>query len=100
MVQIGIIVIGRNESPRLGACLQSIRNGAPATAEIVEIVYVDSASTDNSVEIARGFGAHVVVLQPASAPSPAFTAARARNAGAEALLERFPDVDYLQVLDG
>jgi glycosyltransferase involved in cell wall biosynthesis len=67
---------------------------------MVAIVYVDSASSDNSVEIARGFGAQVVELAAAAAPAPAFTAARARNAGAEALLERYPDLDYLQVLDG
>lgn len=100
MTQIGIIVIGRNEGPRLGGCLQAIRDGLPASATVVEIVYVDSDSTDNSVEIARSYGAQVVTLRPSAAPAPAFTAGRARNAGAEALLELHPEVTYLQFLDG
>lgn len=99
-MQIGIVIIGRNESPRLAACLQSVKSGATATAEIVDIVYVDSASTDNSAAIARAHGAHVVLLQASAPPAPAFTAARARNAGAEALLDRHPEVAYLQFLDG
>jgi GT2 family glycosyltransferase len=93
MTTIGVIIIGRNEGPRLLACLESIRKSTEKS--VVEIVYVDSHSTDASVELANRH-AHVVVLDPALP----FTAARARNAGAETLLARHPDVTYLQFLDG
>jgi len=49
-----------------------------------EVVYVDSASRDQSVAIANGYGAQVVVLDAARQ-----TAARARNAGAAKCLGEF-----------
>jgi GT2 family glycosyltransferase len=93
MTSIGVVIIGRNEGPRLLACLESIRKSTDMS--VVEIVYVDSNSTDASVELANRY-AYAVSLDPALP----FTAARARNAGAEALLARHPDVTYLQFLDG
>ncbi len=94
MSSIGVVIIGRNEGARLAACIESIQKSAEVG--VVDIVYVDSNSSDQSVELAGGKGAHVVVLDPALP----FTAARARNAGAEALLARHPDVTYLQFVDG
>ena len=41
----GVVVIGRNEGERLRRCLSSVRNATCA------IVYVDSGSTDGSVEL-------------------------------------------------
>lgn len=87
---IGIVVIGRNEGDRLIACLRSL-------GELVRrTVYVDSGSTDDSVTAARNLGAEVVLLDP----SRPFTAARARNRGLAALLERHPDISYVQFVDG
>ena len=60
------------------------------------IVYVDSGSTDGSVDVARSLGADVVELDM----STPFSAARARNAGAERLLRSLPELEYIQFLDG
>ncbi len=87
---LGAVVIGRNEGQRLQRCLESL------TARADHIVYVDSGSTDGSVELARSMGIDVVAL---SASTP-FTAARARNAGAEHILSSWPDLQFLQFVDG
>ncbi|MGB7161383.1 MAG: glycosyltransferase [Tepidisphaeraceae bacterium] len=88
--RIGIIAIGRNEGERLRACLRSV------IGDDRVVVYVDSGSTDGSVEMARAMGAEVVALdltQP-------FTAARARNAGFERLAELDPRIEFVQFVDG
>ena len=85
----GVVVIGRNEGQRLVTCLRSV-----SAAEAV--VYVDSNSTDGSVQAARELGAEIVELD-LSIP---FTAARARNAGFARLLTIIPDVSYVQFVDG
>jgi GT2 family glycosyltransferase len=89
--ELGVVVIGRNEGERLVRCLGSV-----VTTPGVPIVYVDSASTDDSVENARRVGADVVALDM----SVPFTAARARNAGLFRLLERHPGVAFVQFVDG
>ena len=84
------MAIGRNEGERLRRCLES------ATAQVNDVVYVDSGSTDGSLELAVQLGARVVALdltQP-------FTAARARNAGAALAVEGKQHVRYLQFVDG
>ncbi len=84
---IAAVVIGRNEGARLVASLASLK-------EVVErIVYVDSGSTDNSLQAARDVGAQIVELN-LDVP---FTAARARNAGFEAL---DPAPEFVQFIDG
>jgi glycosyltransferase involved in cell wall biosynthesis len=88
--RVGVVAIGRNEGERLGRCLRSLDPSTRPT------VYVDSGSADGSPELARSLGAHVVLLD-LSIP---FTAARARNAGIEALLTITPDVEYVQFVDG
>jgi glycosyltransferase involved in cell wall biosynthesis len=60
------------------------------------VVYVDSASTDGSVEVARSIGAEVVELDM----SQPFSAARARNAGFERLAAVAPGVKFVQFVDG
>jgi glycosyltransferase involved in cell wall biosynthesis len=50
--RLSVIIITRNESARLRTCLESV-----AFAD--ELVVVDSGSTDDTVEIARSFGARV-----------------------------------------
>lgn len=87
--QIGVVVIGRNESARLDACMSAL-------GDVKHVVYVDSASTDNSAEIARSHDIDVLVL---TADKP-FTAARGRNAGARRLMERVPQLKWIQFIDG
>ncbi len=87
---IGVVVIGRNEGNRLHQCLLSAIGGGRT------IVYIDSGSTDGSVTLALSLGIHVVELD-LSVP---FTAARARNAGVEYLLQVKPDVEFVQFVDG
>ncbi len=86
---VGIVVIGRNEGERLKTCLRSVVGTGP-------VVYVDSGSTDGSQDFARTLGVEVVAL----AVPPNFTAARARNAGAQALFTRAPETALLQFVDG
>lgn len=86
---VGIVAIGRNEGDRLKACLRAVLGAGP-------VVYVDSGSTDDSREFARNLGVRVVELDV----PPHFTAARARNAGARALLDAAPDTRFLQFVDG
>lgn len=88
--RVGVVVIGRNEGMRLHRCLSSI------AVEIPRVVYVDSGSTDGSVELAQGFGTEVVCLDL----SRPFTAARARNAGIFRLREKWPEVEHIQTVDG
>ncbi|MCI5179112.1 MAG: glycosyltransferase [Candidatus Electrothrix sp. AW3_4] len=89
-MSIGIVVIGRNEGERLRRCLESL----PGSIE--HVVYVDSGSTDDSVETACSMGAEVVALD-VTVP---FTAARARNAGFARLRELTVDLQYVQFIDG
>lgn len=88
--RVGVVVIGRNEGKRLIKCLESL---APLG---LEIVYVDSASTDGSPAAARTLGGHVLDLDL----TKPFTAARARNEGFEELRSIAPDIDYVQFVDG
>ena len=87
--KIGIVAIGRNEGERLRTCLRSIPEDVP-------VVYVDSGSTDGSVDFARSRGAQVVELDMASP----FTAARARNAGLDTILRTWSGLEYIQFVDG
>jgi GT2 family glycosyltransferase len=87
---VGIVVIGRNEGERLVRCLASLGSAVHRT------VYVDSGSTDGSADHARAVGADVVDLD-LSVP---FTAARARNQGFQRLLDRQPELQFVQFVDG
>ena len=84
---IGAVVIGRNEGQRLIDCLMSLRG------QVQQLVYVDSGSTDGSAAAASDLGAQVVDLDL----SRPFTAARARNAGLNALGK---DCSLVQFVDG
>jgi glycosyltransferase involved in cell wall biosynthesis len=88
--QVGLVAIGRNEGDRLGACLLS------AIGKVAWVVYVDSGSTDGSLELARSLGADTVELDL----STPFTAARARNAGFARLRQAVPEIEFVQFVDG
>lgn len=89
-MSVGFVVIGRNEGDRLALCLDSVAVEHRAT------VYVDSGSSDGSVALARARGLPVIELDPAHP----FTAARARNAGAEWLRAQLPDLSFIHFVDG
>lgn len=89
-VRVAVVVIGRNEAPRLRSSLQSARRVCDA------VLYVDSASADGSPDIAAELGLEVVHVDPARPLS----AARARNEGFERALRRWPDVEFVQFVDG
>jgi len=86
---IAIVAIGRNEGERLKSCLRA------ALARVHTVVYVDSGSSDGSVDFARSVGCAVVEMEPP------FSAARARNEGFAAIRSLQPPVaDFVQFIDG
>lgn len=88
--RLGIVIIGRNEGKRLVACFDSLPKSG------VRCVYVDSGSSDGSVEQAAKRGIAVVELDM----SRPFSAARARNEGWQGLASKFPNLQYIQFIDG
>jgi glycosyltransferase involved in cell wall biosynthesis len=84
----GAVVIGRNEGERLKRCLKSLSRAVT--------IYVDSGSTDGSVQSAREHGAQVIELDR----QRPFTAARARNAGFHKVTSAAPELAYVQFVDG
>ncbi|MRU16091.1 glycosyltransferase [Roseovarius sp. A21] len=83
---LAIVIIGRNEGARFLTCLEALPKG------VSQVIYVDSGSTDGSIEAAREYGAEVVDLDRGRP----FTAARARNAG----IARIDGAELVQFLDG
>jgi len=89
-MSIGVVVIGRNEGKRLEASLSSVlASGNP-------VIYVDSGSTDGSLEVAERLGINCHSL---NSDSP-FSAARGRNEGFVRLVEMNPDLEAVLFLDG
>ena len=72
---VSVVIIGRNEGQRLVRCLQSVVQGSGDACQL-EIIYVDSASVDDSVSVATSLGALALPLTGGR-----LSAARARNAG-------------------
>ena len=64
MRSLSVVIIGRNEEAYIAKCLDAVK-AAAALIESTEIVMVDSASTDRTVEIARNYGIRVISLNPA-----------------------------------
>ncbi len=90
LTRVAVVIIGRNEGDRLARCLLSL------TDQVTQLVYVDSGSTDDSVNLARNMAAEVVALDM----TVPFTAARARNEGFERLRTLYPFAEYVQFVDG
>jgi GT2 family glycosyltransferase len=88
--RLGVVVIGRNEGPRLRRCLESL------CAIIDRTVYVDSGSMDDSIIVARDLRASVIALDR----NTPFTAARARNAGFWKLFEDHSSLEFVFFVDG
>ena len=86
---LSIVAIGRNEGSRLSRCLESAAR-AHGFGKNVEIIYVDSVSTDGSPAVARAQNAEVIVLD-----GDRHTAARGRNEG-----WRRARAPYVLFLDG
>ena len=86
MTPVDVVLIGRNEGARLVAALASVQGQAR------QVVYVDSGSTDESLTEARRADAKIVELDM----TKPFTAARARNAGFDALT----DPQIVMFIDG
>jgi len=86
---LSVVVIGRNEGARLVRCLESVQAMQKPRGGI-EIIYVDSNSTDASRTTAAALGARVLSLGSAQS-----TAARARNLG-----WRAATADVILFLDG
>ena len=72
---VSVVVIGRNEAKNLPLCIQSIREMNYPQVQ-VEILYVDTDSSDGSPDVARSLGA-MVFEEHSDFPSPG----RARNRG-------------------
>lgn len=90
LLHLAIVVIGRNEGERLRRCIDSLIESTD------RIVYVDSGSTDGSVQMATSRGIHVEGLDM----SRPFSAARARNQGFGAVQRLCADAKYVQFVDG
>jgi GT2 family glycosyltransferase len=88
--QIGVVIIGRNEGERLSCCLKSVLK------ETEKVVYVDSDSDDNSVSYARSLGIYVLQLDIRTP----FSAARARNEGFWYMISKYPQLKFIQFIDG
>lgn len=89
---LSVVIIGRNEGARLIRCIDSVK-AMRFPAGRVEVIYVDSDSTDGSPEKAAALGARVITVKP-ERPS----AALGRNAGwkvAAAPLVLFLDGDTI-----
>lgn len=89
--RVGVVVIGRNEGERLRRCLMSL-----LAQSVGPVVYVDSGSTDGSVEMALGLGVFVEELDT----SLPFTMARGRNAGFHKLVTMRQGLEFVQFVDG
>ena len=87
-MNVGVVIIGRNEGDRLTACIQSVSG--------FQVIYVDSGSDDGSVENAKRLGAEVIELDM----SIPFSAARGRNAGYKHLIDIQDNIEYIQFVDG
>lgn len=71
-----IVIRAYNEEKHLGRLLEGIRR---QTLKGVEVILVDSGSTDSTVEIAESYGARIVRI-----PSEEFTFGRSLNLGIQA----------------
>lgn len=87
---ITVIVIGLNEEKNIKKCLNSILESSVSACSL-DIYYIDSGSTDKSIEIASTFNNVKVISLNDAKPS----AAKARNLGVA-----LSKGDFIQFVDG
>lgn len=63
MQKVSVVIIGRNEERSIEKCLSAALSAAEQIGG-AEIIFVDSASTDNTVSIVRSHGIRVLSLKP------------------------------------
>ena len=88
--EVAVVIIGRNEGERLKKCVRSCES------QFSLAVYIDSGSTDGSVDWIRSNG-HIAIELDEDKP---FSAARSRNVGILHVMSNQPTVEYVQVVDG
>jgi rhamnosyltransferase len=76
-----VVIRAYNEDKHIGRLLEGIRQ---QTVKDVEVILVDSGSTDATVSVAESFGARIVRI-----PSAEFTFGRSLNLGVEAATREF-----------
>jgi arabinofuranan 3-O-arabinosyltransferase len=76
---VSIVIATRNSGELLGNCLQSIKQ---QTHKSIEIIIVDSKSTDNTLELAKKYHCKVYIFVP-KVKKGAFDASFKRNYGAK-----------------
>lgn len=78
-MKISFIVIGRNEGVNLSKCLKAVNSLRHKNRDyFTELIYIDSDSSDDSIEIAKGFNPDKIFCL-----SGELNAAVARNVGAK-----------------
>ena len=68
-MELSVIVITRNEEAAIGSCLESVLKQTEGLER--EVILVDSASTDRTVEIARRYPITIIRIDACSGYSPA-----------------------------
>jgi rhamnosyltransferase len=76
--RVGVVIRTLNESELIATCLETLERQQPGFD--LDVVVVDSGSTDSTVELARAGGARIVEIAPAE-----FDYSKALNVGLEQL---------------
>lgn len=58
-IPVAVVIVGHNYARYLGDCIESVQRQNPAPKEII---YVDNASTDGSLELAASYGIKTAVV--------------------------------------
>ena len=61
--------MGGNEELAIGRCIEAARKAAEQIGG-AEFIFIDSNSTDKTVEVVESYGVRVISLDPALRPSP------------------------------
>lgn len=81
-LKVSVVVPARNAATWLGECLESIGRQHPH-----EMIVIDGCSTDNTVQIARSFGARVISDEGRGLPAARMLGARSANSDVVALID-------------
>ena len=77
---LAVIIPARNEAPRIGGCLDSVRQALEyAGVTGSEVIVVDDESTDETSEVARAHGALALRQSPRRGPLAAWTSGVANS---------------------